>query len=186
MSDELTLEQHEEHVGVALRRARESMGLQQADVAKELRLSLQTIKDIEAHDFRQSHALTYVKGYLRGYARMVELPAEDIIEHFSQSDWAQQQISLRQPKQQAKTSPYASTKTPKQRRQHKNLARWIGLSLLGLLLALVVVWWQGQKNQPHLQIHNKPLLALPEQHLPLTVASKPAPTPLKVSKPIKS
>lgn len=178
MSEETTIEQDMQHVGVALRQARERMGLQQADVAKELRLSLQTIKDIEAHDFRQSHALTYVKGYLRGYARMVELPAEDIIDHFSQSEWAQQQISQRQPKQQAKSSPYASAKTPKQRRQHKSLARWVGLLLLGVLLALVALWWHGQKNQPHLQIHNKPLLALPDQHLPLHVmATKKQPQP---------
>ncbi len=165
MSDEIVVEVNESHVGEALRQAREEMGLQQSDIAKELRLSLQTIKDIEAHDFRQSHALTYVKGYLRGYARMVDLPAEDVIERFSGSEWAQEQLALRQPKQAKSVMPMQDAPTKTKRNKH--YARWIGLGLLLGLLSLVIVWWHGQKAQPHLDIHNKPLLALPVQTSPV-------------------
>lgn len=167
MSDETVIDAQESHVGEALRRAREEMGLQQADIAKELRLSLQTIKDIEAHDFRQSHALTYVKGYLRGYARMVNLPAEDVIERFAGSEWAQEQIALRQPKQAKPTM--TMQELPKRTRRNKHYARWIGLGLMLGLMGLVIVWWHGQKSQPHLDIQSKPLLALPEQTTPVTL-----------------
>ncbi len=170
MSEDLVVEQRIEiHVGETLRKAREQKGLEQSDVAKELRLSVQTVIDIESHDFRQNHALAYVKGYLRGYARMVDLPADDVLEQFHQSEWAQQQLALRHP-EQVKSQMVATTTLAKKQKKHHHISRWIGVAIVVATLVMVVVWWHGQRNQPHLMIHNKPLLALPEQHLPVKMA----------------
>ncbi|MDF1795743.1 MAG: helix-turn-helix domain-containing protein [Coxiellaceae bacterium] len=172
MSDDLVIEKPDErvltdgHVGITLRKAREQKGLEQSDVAKELRLSVQTVIDIESHDFRQTHALTYVKGYLRGYARMVDLPADEVLGEFQQSDWAQEQLALRQP-EQVKSQVVATSPSSHKRKKHRHVSRWIAAGIILTSLLLVALWWQGQKNQPHLMIHSKPLLALPEQHLPI-------------------
>ena len=172
MSDDLVVEKPDEalstdsHVGEVLRKAREQKGLEQTDIAKELRLSVQTVIDIETHDFRQTHALTYVKGYLRGYARMVDLSADDVLDEFHQSDWAKQQLALRQP-EQVKSQVAATTVTAHKHKKHRHVSRWIAVAIIAFTLLLVALWWQGQKNQPHLMIHSKPLLALPEQHLPI-------------------
>ncbi len=154
----------EQHAGIELRQAREKRGLQQEDIAKQLRLSLQTIKDIETYDFRQNHALTYVKGYLRSYARIVDLSAEKLVEDFMDSDWAKAQLVKRQTPQQTLSTP--TVKTIKQRHKRKSAARWIGVAFLLGLMVLVISWWQGQKAQPHLKLHNKPLLTLPSPTLP--------------------
>ncbi|MDF1653498.1 MAG: helix-turn-helix domain-containing protein [Coxiellaceae bacterium] len=172
MSEDLVVESPDEavasdgHVGETLRKAREQKGLEQSDIAKELRLSVQTVIDIETHDFRQTHALTYVKGYLRGYARMVDLSADEVLDEFHQSEWAQQQLTLRQP-EQVKSQVVATTASAQKRKKHRHVSRWIAVAIIALTLLLVALWWQGQKNQPHLMIHSKPLLALPEQHLPI-------------------
>lgn len=149
------------HVGVTLRHAREQVGLQQEDIAKELRLSLQTIKDIETNSYHHSYALTYVKGYLRGYARLVNLPADPLLAQFIKSDWAQQRASEPLIRVQPLSTPFE--RSPKQARKRQHVARWVGLLLLLGLMVLVATWWHGQKRSSHLNSQNKPLLALPSQ-----------------------
>jgi len=60
-------------IGAQLRTARKERGMRLADVARELRISNDYLKLLEAGDFDKLPAPTYVSGFLRSYGRFVGL-----------------------------------------------------------------------------------------------------------------
>lgn len=65
--------------GQRLRQAREGMNLSRQDVARKLRLDADLIQALEDNDREALPAQTYLVGYLRNYARLLNLPADSII-----------------------------------------------------------------------------------------------------------
>jgi len=72
----------DDEVGRRLKRAREAKGLSLADVARDLRIDVRFLEAIEAEDFAPLSGSVYVKGYLRNYARRVDLDPEAMIAAF--------------------------------------------------------------------------------------------------------
>ena len=66
--------------GQRLRQAREALNLTQRDVARQLHLNEGLIRALEENDEDALPARTYLVGYLRNYARLLKLPADQIIE----------------------------------------------------------------------------------------------------------
>lgn len=60
--------------GQQLRLAREKLGYSQEYVANQLCLKQSTVRDIEEDKNPLDLALTFIRGYLRAYARLVEIP----------------------------------------------------------------------------------------------------------------
>ncbi len=65
--------------GQRLRQAREEMNLSRQDVARKLRLDAGLIQALEDNDREALPAQTYLVGYLRSYARLLNLPVDSII-----------------------------------------------------------------------------------------------------------
>lgn len=65
--------------GRALAAARESKGLTQSDIAAQLRLHLRQIRAIEEEDIAALPEGPFVRGYVRNYAKLVDLPAEPLL-----------------------------------------------------------------------------------------------------------
>jgi len=70
---------HEGSFGLALAAAREARAMTQAEVAAQLRLSPRQVKAIEDEDLAVLPEGPFVRGYLRNYARLVDLPAEPLL-----------------------------------------------------------------------------------------------------------
>ena len=62
--------------GEQLRHTREQKNLSLADVASQLNLEARIIEAIEANDFESLPAATYARGYLRSYAKILNMDAE--------------------------------------------------------------------------------------------------------------
>lgn len=69
--------------GPRLRAAREALGLGLKDIAKRMRLQEHIIHQIEQDMYDENTALVFVKGYLRSYAVLVGLNADQIIQDFT-------------------------------------------------------------------------------------------------------
>lgn len=69
--------------GPRLRAAREALGLDIKDIAKRMRLQEHIIHQIEQDMYDENTALVFVKGYLRSYAVLVGLNADQIIQDFT-------------------------------------------------------------------------------------------------------
>ena len=65
--------------GEQLRHTREQKNLSLADVASQLNLEARIIEAIEANDFESLPAATYARGYLRSYAKILNMDAEVIL-----------------------------------------------------------------------------------------------------------
>ena len=60
-------------VGQTLREAREQMGLSVNDVANRIKFAPRQIESLEDDDYGQLHEAAFVRGFVRSYARLLEL-----------------------------------------------------------------------------------------------------------------
>jgi cytoskeleton protein RodZ len=65
--------------GKALAEARERLGLSVAEVARQLRLSTRQIEALEADDHASLPGKTFLRGFLRNYAKLLQLDPEPLL-----------------------------------------------------------------------------------------------------------
>lgn len=70
--------------GRRLRDERLRRHLTEQDVAGRLHLSVSYVRALEADDYRRLPEPAFVKGYMRNYARLLELPADELVAQFQQ------------------------------------------------------------------------------------------------------
>lgn len=66
-------------VGQRLRAAREAAGLSVADVARSLKFGVRQVELLEADDYAALPGNTVVRGFTRGYARLLKLDADELV-----------------------------------------------------------------------------------------------------------
>ena len=115
--------------GAALRQAREKYGLSIDDVAGELNLSAAQIRALEDNRFEDLPGKTYVQGYLRSYARLLNSDEDDILLNLDQQEEAA--ISGIRP---------IMRETRSTDRHMKLLSLGVALALAGLTF----MWWQSR------------------------------------------
>lgn len=69
-------------IGPSLRQARERLALSVEDVASHLRLSPRQIHALESDEFSALPEATITRGFIRNYARLLEIPAEPLLETY--------------------------------------------------------------------------------------------------------
>ena len=162
--------------GMRLQRSREAAGLSVADVANALYLTSTHIERLEADEYTATVGLTFERGYLRSYARLLQLSEDDIIDEFNQ-------LGLQEPEFEVPSGLYGKPITSK----HFHYARWIGIAAVIVLLLSLVIWWQEQRPGAdeymptvlvdHVDVNNKPGAA--NETVPAVIAKqteKNAPT----------
>lgn len=66
-------------VGKALREAREQLGLSVNDVANRIKFAARQIEALEADDYAQLPEAAFVRGFVRSYARLLELDPTQLV-----------------------------------------------------------------------------------------------------------
>ncbi|MBZ6394910.1 MULTISPECIES: cytoskeleton protein RodZ [Pantoea] len=137
MNTEATQENSAVHsTGERLRLAREQLGLTQQNVAERLCLKLSTVRDIEEDKSPADLASTFLRGYIRSYARLVHIPEEELLP----------MMAKQTPVRAAKIEPMQSFSLGKRRKKRDG---W--LMIFTWLVLFVVVgltgawWWQNHK-----------------------------------------
>lgn len=124
--------------GERLRAARLSMGFDLAKIAGELHLTQAVVELLEADDYSDIGARVFVRGYLRNYARIVEMPVESILRQFDEKwpdDTARQSMVRESPTLPADGGPS---------RGLAGAMTW--LMVIGLLV-LFLMWWRGYLDE---------------------------------------
>lgn len=120
--------------GALLRDRRLALNLNEQDIAREMRLQTQYILDLESDNFEPFSSLAFVRGYLRGYAKLVGIKEADVIQLFNQ-------LSLQEK---------ASTSIPKYITHDKSYGdrywRWMGLAVVAFIVVSLVLWWQNYNS----------------------------------------
>ncbi|MGX5913324.1 cytoskeleton protein RodZ [Aliidiomarina sp. Khilg15.8] len=123
--------------GAMLRQGRERMQLSQKDVAQRLRLRLAIIEDLEQDRLNKHVASTFTRGYLRAYARLVQVDEAELFKAYEQLDLEAQGV---QPMQSF------SRRTSQQTHDNRLMAVTyiIGAVIIG---SAVIFWWQNSAEE---------------------------------------
>ncbi|EPD6700585.1 cytoskeleton protein RodZ [Cronobacter dublinensis] len=139
MNTEATHEENAPHTtGERLRLAREQLGLSQQVVAERLCLKVSTVRDIEEDNAPVDLASTFLRGYIRSYARLVHVPEEELLP----------MLAKQAPVRTAQVAPMQTYALGKSRKKRDG---WL-MSFTWLVLFVVVGltgawWWQNHKAQ---------------------------------------
>lgn len=119
--------------GQALRAARTDLRLNPEDVANQLHLAPRQILALEADDYEQLPQPTYVRGYLRNYALFLGLSPQPILDAYNRA------IAGRAPPKRTREryTPAA---------EHEGQSKFGAIAVGGLILVLVIAWWQGREG----------------------------------------
>lgn len=139
MNTEATQDHQEANsTGARLRNAREQLGLSQQAVAERLCLKVSTVRDIEEDKAPADLASTFLRGYIRSYARLLHIPEEELLP----------MMAKQAPIRAAKVAPMQSFSLGKRRKKRDG---WL-MSFTWLILFVVIGlsgawWWQDHKAQ---------------------------------------
>jgi cytoskeleton protein RodZ len=140
--------------GQLLRQAREQRKLSVAEVALQLNLRVTLIAQIEADQLDSSMLITFVRGYLRAYARLVKLPEQQVLQAYEQQTGS--------PAEPTKPMRTFSNRTARQATENRFMWLTYAIGLI-LLLMLVLWWWQRAspvtENQPVIPAAMLPVVA---------------------------
>ena len=118
--------------GERLREAREAAGLTLGEVASRLRLEPRAVERLENDDYEALHGPTFVRGYLGSYARLLNLPAQPILEAYERHGFGPPAlVSELGGKSEVHVSDFP--------------VRMVTYVIAGLLVVLVVLWWQSRQ-----------------------------------------
>ncbi len=119
--------------GPRLREVRLVQKMSIDEVSAHLHLDRKVIDALENDDYEQLSEPTFVRGYLRGYARLLNLPPAPIIEAYDRHGFAPPNLVPDiASKPQAKSSDIS--------------VRLATYMVVAILVVLMVIWWQTQKN----------------------------------------
>lgn len=119
--------------GAMLREARESKRMSIRAVADALHLSTDIIEGLEQERFDDLPPLTFVKGYLRAYGKLVDLPEERLMESFARLG-----LDQSEPLPDINASPELPGRGA-------SAGAWILLAIVIVLAAGLGYWWYGQR-----------------------------------------
>lgn len=139
MNTEATHDQNEAlTTGARLRNAREQLGLSLQAVAERLCLKVSTVRDIEEDKAPADLASTFLRGYIRSYARLVHIPEEELLPG----------LEKQAPLRAAKVAPMQSFSLGKRRKKRDGWLMTITWLVLFVVIGLSGAWWwQDHKAQ---------------------------------------
>jgi cytoskeleton protein RodZ len=117
-------------IGALLVNARNAAALSQVDVAEQINLPLQTINALETDDFDRLAEATYVRGYLRNYARVVGVSPDSLIKAYMEEHHSEPEVTVNI---QAKQS-------------YDSAILWSTAAVFTILAGLVITWWIDSKQ----------------------------------------
>jgi len=119
-------------IGALLVDARNRTALNQTYIAEQLNLPISKINALENDDYENLPESTYVRGYLRSYARLVGLDAEEIVKTYVELHHTESELDL-------STSAKPS---------YDSAFLWSTAAVLTILVGLLVTWWVEIRNNP--------------------------------------
>ncbi|WP_455376562.1 helix-turn-helix domain-containing protein [Kaarinaea lacus] len=148
-----TEETHSVMPGQKLKRARENRNLEQADIAKELKLDLRFVKALEEGRFNELPQPVYTAGYVRAYSKLVGLMPDEIVSEYSTQQKASvKKVSEKKEKEHIPSHyRHVQTDLPKSfsvgHSQGEDRRKFnILISILAVVVVFAIVWQVSNKS----------------------------------------
>lgn len=126
------------HPGEYLRQVRESLSLSRDEIAARLNLDVRVIQHIEEGQFDRLPGKIFVTGYMRSYAKLLEVSIEDLLVQMGQDE---KQSDLLPP-----NVNYGSRTVVRTSRRFNLL--WPMVATVVILIAIAVIIWVDVPQEP--------------------------------------
>ena len=126
-----------ENPGDTLRQARENRDWSQAEVARKLNLTVSSLNNLEAGAFDKLPGHTFARGYIRAYAKLLDMDQAALVQAFDQCTGTHAQGS----------DVHALGRIEEPVRLSHNILRIVSLLLLVVVIGGGFFWWQDQSTQ---------------------------------------
>ncbi|WP_422417171.1 RodZ domain-containing protein [Pseudomonas sp. GZD-222] len=126
-----------ENPGETLRQARESRDWSQAEVAHKLNLTVSSLNNLETGAFDKLPGHTFARGYIRAYAKLLDMDQAALVQAFDQCTGTHAQGS----------EVHALGRIEEPVRLSHNILRVVSLLLLVVVIGGGFFWWQDQSSQ---------------------------------------
>ena len=128
-------------LGERLKQARDAAGLSKQALADKLFLKVAIIEQLESDNFESNTSATFVKGYIKLYAKNVGVAAEPLLEMFEKQQGEQKQVPQKLQSFSRRVSNEATDN------------RWMMVTylILTIVIALLVIWWYQQPNTTEME-----------------------------------
>lgn len=121
--------------GQLLRQAREQQNLTLAQVAQQLNLSRSLIDDLEQDQVDAKLSSIFVRGYLRSYAKLLKIPAQQVLDAYSSNSKGLHQVP-------SLTRSF-SKRTAKEATENRFM--WVTYFVIAVFVVLLVLgFWQSR------------------------------------------
>jgi cytoskeleton protein RodZ len=128
-------EHFQETAGMMLRKGRENANLTHSAVGEVLHLTVHYIKALENDDYKKLPAATFVKGYIRAYARFLQLDANEVLAVYEKNNVSAGELNNR---------TETVSRTPK---RHDQTFLWAVVAALIIIAGVAAGWWFVGKDQ---------------------------------------
>ena len=119
-------------LGRRLKARREELNLTIHDVSAQMHLEPRVIEALESDDYSSLPAPLYVRGYLRGYAKVLKIDADSLLEQFESGHVPDTPEIV------------PEAKHPTQASSSDKPVRFLTYFITLTLVILVVIWWQSK------------------------------------------
>jgi cytoskeleton protein RodZ len=134
--DELSEDMEVVGPGQMLSEARNKLSLSTEYVAEKLNFKNVLVKNIEQDLFDQKLPATFNRGYLRSYAKLVNVDVDEVLSAYDMLGVAEVQRSEMQ----------SFSNLTEKEAEHSRLM-WLSYFIAALLFGLMILWWQQAPNQ---------------------------------------
>ncbi len=122
--------------GAMLREARNTFLLSQEHIASKLNFKVALVQDIEEDKFDPSLSVTFNRGYIASYAKLVSVDVEDVLASYDALDAANIQRS----------EMLSFSKETLKQAEHSRVM-WLSYLIVAVLFGLTILWWQQESSQ---------------------------------------
>lgn len=117
--------------GRRLREVREARGLRLIDAANALKFSPRQIEALEADDYQGLQGATFIRGFIRSYARFLKLAPEPLLA----------MLDAGTPLQTAEVRPPEDTGAAMPQPGERRLSAWVAGAIVLVVVALILIVW---------------------------------------------
>lgn len=127
--------------GAALKQAREAQGWSVAEVASQLHLTESAVQSLEADRYADLPGVTFVRGYIRAYAKLAGLDPDVLARQYSQT-------TITEP---VRALPDLGRSVARSRSRGRLFVTLLLMVVLGVLVA-GYFWWEDEQGRQAVQL----------------------------------
>lgn len=124
--------------GAQLASVRMSKGYSLEYVAGKLHLRVRVIELLEADDYLNMPEPVFIKGYLRAYAKLLDVSPQPLLDLFNRHHVSDRKLEK------------ALWQSRRETNKAEHAVRWLTTVFAIIVLIAVGIWWQANKGNEHL------------------------------------